>query len=163
VGVAVGSIVGVGSAVGTGVAVGVAVGNAVAVAIAVAVEMAVAVATGVGASVAIGDGDNAGTGWEAVDCATGAEFTHVSATLSLLSVALPAEPPGSRSRLDLAGGASPGVASTNALDASPQLSESRTAPPRTRRMRLPPVALKPPEYNPSAPAMKTPAEFASRR
>src|SRR5919112_6826480 len=108
----------------------------------------------------VGDSD-VGTGAEAVDCAKGAELIHVSPMLSFESEPFPSDPPGRRSRLDLAGGASPGVPSTNALDASPQLSESTTAPPTWRRTRLPPVALKPLEYRPSAPTANIPAEFAS--
>src|SRR5262245_44837562 len=76
---------------------------------------------------------------------------------------LPAAPPGLRSRLDPAAGGGPAAPSTNELDASPQLSESMTVPPRVRRTRLPPVEAKPPEYSPSAPLAHLPAEFASSK
>jgi hypothetical protein len=115
-------------------------------------DVSVALGDGVGAAVDVGLGGvgttlgvAAGTGSDAVDWATGLEFIHVSATLSFVSTALPAAPPGRRSRLHVAAGVRPGVPSTNELDASPQLNESMTLPPTARSTRLPPVALKPPE------------------
>ena len=99
----------------------------------------VGVCAGVSVGVGVADGVTVVPG---VGCSEGELLSRsevgeplkaASAELLLVSVALPAAPPGLRSRLDDAGGAAPAVPSTKLLDASPHLSESITAPPTTRR------------------------------
>jgi hypothetical protein len=94
-GVAVGSGEDVGSGVGTGVG------------------SAVGVGTGVGTAVAVGSGvgdvPGSGTAGEVDPCGPGMDDTNQSATLSFVSMPLPSDPPGRRSRLDSAGGAGDGV------------------------------------------------------
>jgi hypothetical protein len=157
-GVAVAVGVGVGSGVGVGVGVGVAGGD----------ELVdgggVAVAAGVGEPVAIGVGVGppVGVGAAARFCGFGVATTK-SAALALVSVPLPAAPPGSRSMLDPAAGAIAGDPSTNAFVASPHATASIGLPPITRRTTAPPVAAKPDEYVASAIAAWIPAALAMRR
>ena len=118
------------------------------------------IGVGVGDVAGVGVAPTAGTAAAARDCATGDEMTTASPELLLESIALPATPPGLRSRLEPAGGALPASASTNDDAASPQLSESITAPASVRSTSDPPVADKPPLYVPSAPGAYTPPELA---
>ena len=101
-----------------------------------------------------------GTGGADIACGDGLAWTIQSATFTFVSVVLPAEPPGSRSRLEPAAGAGAGAPSTNALVASPHPTASITSPPTTRRAIAPPVAANPLEYVRSAPGANRPAAFA---
>ena len=145
VGVGVGDAVGAGM-VSSGVHGGVGSGAIVGSGVSVGGSVGMGVAVGLGVDVANGVGVSLGTAAAASGCGTGAPFTAASAALLFVSVALPAAPPGLRSRLDEAGGAAPADPSTKVLAASPQLSESMTAPPTTRSAMLPPVAERPPLY-----------------
>ena len=118
VGVGVGVAAGVGAGVGVGVGVGPSVsrsasGSASASGVAVGVGVGVGVGdrrgrrvgVGVGVGVGTGVGPGPGTGAADIDCGEGTAWTIQSATLSFVSIPLPAEPPGNRSRLEPAGGA----------------------------------------------------------
>ncbi len=141
---------------GRGCRTGVGVGGGVAVGAAVGVAVGVGVTVGVGVGLAPG----AGTSGAPSPCGDGAACTNQSLALSFVSVALPAAPPGSRSRLEPAAGAAAAVPSTNAFVASPQPTASITAPPTSRSAIAPPVAANPPEYVASAIAAEGPGAVA---
>jgi len=137
---------GVGDGVGDwlGVAKGVGLAGSVGVADGLADGLADGVADGVGESVGAGvrlgegsslgvaegeddplgvaeiEGDGEAIGAAAVFCGSGAARVAKSPMLSLVSCPDPAEPPGNRSRLDLAGGAGAGVPSSQVLVDVPQ-------------------------------------------
>ena len=91
----------VGDGVGVAVGDGVAVGASVAVGAGVDNSVGVEVTVGVGVGVGVGPG----AGAEPRDWAIGFDCTNQSVLLSFVSWMFPAEPPGKRSMLDLAGGA----------------------------------------------------------
>ena len=92
----------------------------------------------------VGLGAGAGTGGAARFCGLGATCSNQSAPLSFVSVVLPKAPPGARSMLRPAAGATAGAPSTKALVASPQPTASVGAPPTARTTIDPPVAANPP-------------------
>jgi hypothetical protein len=130
----------------------------------VGVGVGTAVGLGVGAIVGVGVGEDPGPGVGAAArfCGDGAATTK-SAALSFVSVPLPADPPGRRSRLELAAGAGAAAPSTNAFVASPQPTASIGVPPIGRSTIAPPVAANPPEYVASASGATTPAALAMSR
>jgi hypothetical protein len=73
----------------------------------------------------------------------GAGLTCQSEAFWFVSVTLPGAPPGRRSILDPAGGASTGAPSTKAFVASPQPTPSIGVPPTGRITTAPPVAAMP--------------------
>jgi hypothetical protein len=165
----VGSAVGVrdGDSVAPGVAVGpvesVAAGGGVGVAEAIWVGSLSVEGVEVGAAVGAGVGVGIGAGVEASDWGTGLDWTNQSDLLSLVSCVLPADPPGSRSMLDFAGGAGAAEPSTYALAAVPQPTVSTTVPSARRSATAPPSAASPPEYVASASGAYIPTELATSK
>jgi len=165
VGAGDGESLGIGVGVGESVAVGVALGTTVGIGVGVAVGTGLGdgVGAAVGAADGVGLGPGAGTGGADSDCGFGDAWPNQSAALLLVSIVLPARPPGRRSRLDDAAGAAAAVPSTNTFVASPHPSESIGAPPIVRRTTAPPVAANPPLYVRSATGAKIPEVFAMSR
>ena len=114
----------------------------------------------VGATVGVGVG--VGCGGVFRPSAIGAGWANQSVALSFESVALPRSPPGRRSMLDEAGGATAALPSTHAFVASPQPTASITVPPVVRSTSAPPVAAIPLLHVASATDAKTPAALAAR-
>ncbi len=129
-------------------------------AVATGVDVGVASTLVVGVGVVPGDH---GTGGSASAWGSGLAWTNQSRLSSLVSMPLPSGPPGSRSRLEPAGGAGAGDPSTKPLAAVPQAIESMTVPSPARSATAPPAAASPPLYVASAPLAKLPAASANRR